>query len=510
MTFSARCLWSSCWLLALGVLLAYPGDIWAGVEQVTLYPQGASVLERVDLDKEQSQVELVLPGEARKDTLRVRAGEGEVQGVSMQREERRADPKRIGKLKRRIEELKKKKAKVENDLERVGKLVAFYEDKVSAETKGAKETAEMAELLDESLEGFYGKRLSSRQRRKEIESELREARNRLEELTGKEETIWLVRVYLDEAMPEGSSLEYSYYLDSASWSPEYTLNALPEEDQVDLVWRAQVVQRSGSDWSDADLRVATASRRFRPDPPQVREWVIRPARPERAKKMAEDAQALSARAGKKEAPQELQRERAFFADIYKLGRKDLPAGEKQRLTLERLSLSAAFVHLLRPLDARECFIRAKIQSEERMRLPEGKAALELEGAYVGRSSFSMRGKEAIVSFGPDRDVLSDVKRLTKKGGKQGFFQGEKTYQWGWRCTIANTRDQAIRLRLELPWPRLRSDEIELEPLHDFTKEDVREHKAVKKMDIAASSNATVEYGVRIVYPKDMDLDFGRF
>ncbi len=493
--------------LILGAHLLAAAPVFGSVERVTLYPRGASVLQRVDLEKERSQVELFLPGEARKDTLRVRSGAGRVQGVSVKKDQRGADPERIAELKRRIEELERKKAQTRNDLERLGKLIAFYEDKVSAETKGAKQTAEMADLLDESLKGLYGKRLASRQRRDEIKSELREARKRLKELTGMSESIWRVRVHLEEALPEGATLEYSYYLDSASWSPEYTLNALPEEDRVDLVWRAQVVQRSGSDWRDADLRVATASRSFRTDPPQVREWVIRPAR---AQKMAGDAEALSAQARQKEAPQEPQRERAFSADIYELGRRNLPAGDKQRLTLRRLSLPADLVHLLRPLDGRECFIRANIRSEERMRLPQGKASLELEGTYVGQSAFSMRGKEATVSFGVDRDVVAEVARLTKRGGKQGFFQGEKTYQWGWRFTIANTRDQAIRLRLELPWPRLRSDEIELEPLHDFSEEDVREHRAVKELDLSASSNATVEYGIRIVYPKEMELDFGRF
>jgi len=494
-------------LLIQAILLLAAGPVFGAVERVTLYPQGASVLERAELQKERSSAELILPGEARRDTLRVRTEAGSVQGVSVQKDERGADPERVAELRRRIEELERKKAETQNDLERVGKLIAFYEDKVSAETKGAEETAEMADLLDRSLEGLYGKRLSSGQKREEIESDLREARKRLKELTGREKSIWRVRVHLEEALPEGSVIEYSYYLDSASWSPEYTLNALPEEDRVDLVWRAQVVQRSGSDWSDADLRVATASRSFRTDPPQVREWVIRPAKP---RKMAGDAEALSAQARQEKAPQKQQRERTFSGDVYELGQRDLPAGEKQRLTLRRLGFSADLVHLLRPLDSRECFIRANIRSEERMRLPKGKAALELEGTYVGQSAFSMRGQEATVSFGVDRDVSAEVARLTKKGGEQGFFRGEKTYQWGWRFTIANTRDQAIRLRMELPWPRLRSEEIELEPLHDFSEDDMREHRAVKEMDLSASSNATVEYGIRIVYPKEMELDFGRF
>lgn len=493
--------------LALAAPLVAPIPSSGAVERVTLYPRGASVLERMELEKERSRVELILPGEARKETLRVRPGSGGLQDVSMERDERGTDPERIAGLKRRIEELERKKAETENDLERVGKLIAFYEDKVSAETKGAKETAEMADLLDRSLQGLYGKRLESRQRRDEIESELREARKRLEELTGRSESIWRVRVDLEEALPRGSGIEYSYHLESASWSPEYTLNALPEKDRVDLVWRAQVVQRSGSDWRDADLRVATASRSFRIDPPQVREWVIRHAR---AEKLAGDAEALSSRVRQKEASREPQRERAFSADIYELGRKDLPAGEKQRLTLRKTRLPADFVHLLRPLETQDCFIRANIRSEERMRLPRGKAALELEGVYVGQSAFSMRGDQATVSFGVDRDVSAEVARLTKKGGRQGFFQGERTYQWGWRFTIANTRDREIRLRMELPWPRLRSEEIELEPLHDFSEEDVRGHRAVKEMDLSASGNATVEYGIRIVYPKDMELDFGRF
>jgi hypothetical protein len=288
------------------------------------------------------------------------------------------------------------------------------------------------------------------------------------------------------------------------------VNALPEKDRADLVWRAQVVQRSGSDWRDVALRVATATRRFRPDPPQVREWVIRPARSDKASRAHKALSADGTAPKRAEAAQAPKRDRDYSGDVYELGRVDFPAGEEQRLILRRIGLPARFIHLVRPLETPECFIRAELRSKERMRLPRGEAALELEGAYVGRSAFSMRGKEATVSFGADRDVAAEVTRLTKKGGKQGFFQGEKTYQWGWRFKIANTRDQAIRLRLELPWPRLRSEAIELEPLHDFSEEDVQEHRAVKELDVAASSNATVEYGVRIVYPKDMELDLGRF
>jgi len=497
-----------CFLLPAALLLV-PASLFGAVERATFYPQGASVQGRVELEKKRSRIELILPGEARRDTLRVRTGEGDVESVSLSRDEHKADPEAIAELKRRIRELEGKKAKTENDLARVGKLIAFYEGKVSAETKGAKETAEMAELLDDSLEGLYAKRHSFGEKQSDIKTELQEARKRLEELTGQEDTIWRVKVRMEEALPRGSNLEYSYYLGSASWSPEYTLRALPDEDRVDLVWRARVVQRSGLDWEDAELRVATATRRFRPDPPQIREWIIRPVRSD---KVSRAQKALSAEAVKEraDAAQAPERERSYSGDVYELGSVDLPAGEKRRLTLRRIGFPARFIHLLRPLETQECFIRAEIRSKDRMRLPQGEASLELDGTYVGRSTFSMRGRETTVTFGTDRDVEAEVVSLTKKGGKQGFFQGEKTYQWGWRFTIANTRDRAIRLRLELPWPRLRSEEIELEPLHDFSVKDVQEHRAVKELDLLPSSNATVEYGIRVVYPKEMELDFGRF
>ncbi len=99
------------------------------------------------------------------------------------------------------------------------------------------------------------------------------------------------------------TLELSYFVPGASWTPAYTVR-VDRADSVTLLRRARVVQRTGEDWSKVPLSLSTTDPSFRAGPEALRSWRIRErpappeiARPAFAKSVASGADLLDADSG---------------------------------------------------------------------------------------------------------------------------------------------------------------------------------------------------------------------
>ena len=422
------------------------------------------------------------------------------------------DEARIKEVRDRLEALEIKARDLADA--RAGHLAAadYWRAQAQAEAGSANEARSMAQLLRDGLYAQLAKASALEREKAALDKDIVELRKRLDDLTGGAETLWRVQARLSG--PGGGAvtkavLEYSYLARNCGWTPACTLDARPARDVVDLTWEATVHQTTGRDWDRAEVVLATARFSGGATPPELRPWVIGPARPvlmrqanakvmlDMAAPMAEESMAAGA-----EPPAQ----RHLVFDEYALGPVSLASGGSRRVTLRTASWKAAFDWLVRPQQAPRAFLRASVSLDEAPRIPAGQASFLLDGALVRRRSFELYAKDFELYFGADPQVAVAVDLLDRTEGTAGFVSGRKTMDWRWRLTVTNAKSVPVSVRVEDAMPRPAAEKIEVTP--SLPGAAVEDRVAAWTLDLAPGAERTVEYGYAVSWPKDMDVDLG--
>lgn len=494
---------------------------------VTLYPEDAKITERAAVDLTASgeaySARFFLPIHAVTDTLTVSTDPSDnlwISSVSVEPETLPAEDN-IQALKARLKDLNRQKTEYENRIKAANACVAFWQNQSghtpetidnveSVEKLGAAIKKGVTEASDEMI-GFNASL-------EETNEQIIIVQDELNKLTGAAQKRWAATVYLTgkSGRPPGkpASLTISYHIRNCGWQPSYTLNAHPEKSAVALKWVAGITQNTGMDWSDVRLTIATNQAVTRPEPPDIREWIIQPAAPvalreSRVMKSAMPAAApqMADEALMAGAPPAPERETGYLFDTYDLGRRTINAGGTRRVTIRELDLKADFSYLTRPQETPQAFLSAAldIKDDEFLQLPQGEATYLIDSAFVGMRPFSMTDKTQKLFFGPDPQVVVETDLLEKKSGEKGFLSDKKSWQWGWKVTVNNLKPHPISVIMEDAYPQVRDERIKLtENFAGITpkKEDNRLKWA---FPVAPKTKVAAEYGFAITYPEDMKV-----
>jgi uncharacterized protein (TIGR02231 family) len=191
-------------------------------------------------------------------------------------------------LRHRVHELGELMRRLEADRERTGARVAVLEQLLEelrrdiAEGAGAGEadperwTAELDRAYDEHTRHTDTLRLLLR-RIARTRTELGSAREALDE--AEEQPLVLsafvdVVIEADEPLPEGARLQLVHLTPCALWRPAYRAELSPDGTSLTLQCDAVAWQRTGEDWTGADLSFSTARTTLAAEPPHLGEDVL--------------------------------------------------------------------------------------------------------------------------------------------------------------------------------------------------------------------------------------------
>ncbi len=66
----------------------------------------------------------------------------------------------------------------------------------------------------------------------------------------------------------------SYYLYSGGWTPFYDIRAKDTKSNVEIAYKANVLQRTGTDWENVDMKLSSASPNFTNTLPELASWQL--------------------------------------------------------------------------------------------------------------------------------------------------------------------------------------------------------------------------------------------
>lgn len=508
-------------VLCLTLVLVCPVAALARPVEAVLFPQGAKVTEQETLNVQDAQRGLAavfsLPVQADPDTMTLAVTDGayQVLDVAWDRVAMR-DEDKIAALRQQLEDMMVKRSGISARITALDAQIGFWTTAKKGEDLSAQQALALSEAMGRAIEDAGSRKSAAQRELEEIEKQIKQIEEQLRRAAGAAEQQWRVTVNLSGTGPGSVTLKYAYYMDGCGWSPAYRLNARPKEALVEFNWDAWAWQSSGRDWTGVDLSLATLRPRSVIEPPRIPDWIIRPMpevlyetradleRKKSAPRVMEAEEMVGAAAP---APEPVEEKQSTFS-LWRLGRRDLPAGDEQRIKVQSLEFKAEFTHLARPSRTEQTFIRADLKLPEARNIPSGEAVYMIDGQVLGKRSFSLAGDEKAVYFGADPLVSAVSELKVKKAGEAGIISSRRTRVWEWEVKVKNSHEYPVQVRLEEPKPVSRHEDIELKIKHRPEPDGEEKNLYVWKLQLAPGGEETLTFRVEMKAPEDMDVDFG--
>lgn len=345
-----------------------------------------------------------------------------------------------------------------------------------------------------------------------------------------------VRIDLSSPAATSATFRVSYAVRDARWVPLYDARldtgSNDRKPALELVRRAEIVQRTGEDWANVALAVSTVRTARGGSAPNLSPLIVNfpePAPPPRPMPMAASPPA-SSYAAPEMLKRQMQRsdaavqveERAAeietggFQAVFRIpGRVSLGAGEGAR-SLRIAALTAAPQLLVRsaPVTDATAYLEAAFKQTDEAPLLPGRVSLYRDGTFVGRGQMALAQKDEMVrlGFGADEQVKVERTVSRKNEGSTGIISTSKTDEREFKISVRNGHASPISVTIEEQLPVSENADIQVEMLPSSTQptqRDVRDQRGVLAwaMDLRAGEARDIKFGWRVKWPGDKTVTY---
>jgi uncharacterized protein (TIGR02231 family) len=345
-----------------------------------------------------------------------------------------------------------------------------------------------------------------------------------------------VTVALDAPGATSGKLTVTYRVAGAAWTPLYDARldtgARDRKPSLDLVRRAQVVQRTGEDWSGVALTVSTIRASRGTAAPVVNPILVNLVDPAELAARAQASAAMDARkaeegaVARRAAPmiaaapppvpaaeQVAQVESGAFQASFRVpGTVDVPAdGSSRSFALSTRKLEPGLLAKAAPALDETAYLEVSFPNDEDVPLLPGEVSLHRDGTYVGRGRFALvaPGDKAELGFGADDRVKVTRIPLRRRDTDPSWIGNSRSEQREFRTTVKNLHDIPLRISVidQLPVPENSSITVEPVNLTPPTEKSVADKRGVMgwTWDYAPGEQKEIRVGWRMKWPADREL-----
>ena len=344
-------------------------------------------------------------------------------------------------------------------------------------------------------------------------------------------------VDLSVDLPTDGTLKLVYRVAGAGWEPAYdarlATGAGGGKASLELVRRATVSQRSGEDWTGAQIVLSTTRAKGGAQAPEVQTqratfWeppvVFAPSAglaqspPRMAKSMAAPQTADSA-APPPLAAQEQQASldaTAWQVSFVVPGRVDVPGdGSARSLRVSTTSYAPDLLVKTAPALEPTAYLQARIVNAEDAPLLPGAVNISRDGAFVGVSRIGLvaPGDAVEVGFGADDRVKVTRVPVRRRENEPVSANQSKTEQREFRTTVKNLHDFPIKAVVvdQTPISENTAIAIDLAPATTPpTDKNVGDRRGVMDwvLDLPPGAEKSLTLAYRMKWPADRDVVFG--
>lgn len=468
---------------------------------------------------------------------------------------------------------------LKDSLDQVSDLIQFNEDEIAAyrAEEGVLNTnkdlgGESKNLTVQEIEAaatFYRKRtleikraLSKLQKEnRSLRLDVENIRYQLVELNYDEnQRSNQVIVLLDVSEEKSFTTELKYLVTDCGWAASYDLSAEDLDKQVNLVYKAQVYNNTGTAWNDVKLTLSTADPRLSAAFPDLKPWYLTHQNYARYKKgkmeyympqsMDKDYREM-ANSDLNKANQrvydnyyigdEMEQRNMLADNSFKLQQKlDPQRGQVaiKQIQISELStefeieekfscpsdakpytvgvrdyyLDATFSHITIPKLDKSAFLLAHITGWQELDLMPGPTNVYFGGQYVGVSEIDTRNVSDTLSlsFGRDEKVMV-LRKLKNEMTSKSVIGNTRKESYLYEIAVRNNRSTPINIEVYDQIPISQNSDInviidELSNGHH----DEETGEVVWKLNASSSETISRNIGYTVKYPKNVHVSVRTF
>ncbi len=343
-------------------------------------------------------------------------------------------------------------------------------------------------------------------------------------------------VIVDVEAPAASkaSITVTYQVRGASWRPAYDVKLTTDKGakaQMELVRRALVRQRTGEDWSNAEIAVSTSRPGRGVKAPDVFTerlafFDVQAMERDRAKGAAQrDSASRQAMVAASPAPPAsapmvaaVEREAVLEAGDYEAvfripGRIDLASdGSERSLRIGSRQITADLSVRAAPAFDPTAYLEASFVNAEEAPILPGEISIQRNGVFVGRGQLNMvaPGAATRIGLGADERVKIERKPVSRKENEPTWFGQTKQEVREFRTTVQNLHTFPIKAFIVDRIPISENSAITIEQLAATTAPNDKTVEGRRGVlgwtfDIAPNETKEIRLAYRMRWPADRDV-----
>ncbi|HEY9728483.1 MAG TPA: mucoidy inhibitor MuiA family protein [Chroococcales cyanobacterium] len=455
---------------------------------------------------------------------------------------------RVAQLARAIQQLKKRKRIIQNQLASrqlprrfiqilTEKSVQYFSRSLSQKTVGLHETDEFLNFLERRYRADIDAIAQYQEQQQKLDRELEVLQQQLEQVKHpRPKESWSIIVTVATAVAGDLDLDVSYVVDRASWTPLYDLHTSSSGDRLTLSYLAQVKQTTGEDWLGAALTLSTAKPGLGTLPPKLEPWYIEVPRPLLSPSaLPAPASALSRSEAKKRQLAASQEDDVIdMNDITMIaepialetvaaavskeggvitfqldGNSNIPSdGAPHKVTIFSDDYPSRPEYIAIPKLVSFAYLQAAVTNPSTgATLLPGKANIFRENTFVGTTELEniSPGQEFKLNLGID-EGLKIQRDLVERQVDKKLIGNQCRTTYAYRLAIANLQDVPTSLTLKEQLPVSRDEKIKVRLTQTNPKIQLGEMGLLEwKIDLPAQHKREISYQFVIEHPPDYSI-----
>ena len=332
----------------------------------------------------------------------------------------------------------------------------------------------------------------------------------------------VVTVSADE--PVTGTVELSYMVSNAGWTPSYDLRSGSTSGPVQLTYKANVFQSTGEEWENVTLKLSTGNPNRSSTKPELPVWYLNYYFPKQT--LRGESNEMPAMMLDEVATKDLRKKMedlgpaqsaANYTQIVetmtnvlfdvKLAYSIPSDGVAHVVPVKTDELPASYVHYLVPKLDREAFLLAQVTGWEQLNLLPGSATIFFEGTYVGQTMLNPMVLDDTLELAMGRDHGITVTRnrlpVTEKNKLLG---NEITKTITYELKMKNSKSGKINLVIQDQVPVTQNKDIKVE-MKDGGKADYNSSTGMLRWESTLNSreNKSFSFTYAVTYQKGMQL-----
>jgi uncharacterized protein (TIGR02231 family) len=318
-------------------------------------------------------------------------------------------------------------------------------------------------------------------------------------------------------------IDISYLSPSCSWTPYYDLRAENINSDINLIYKAQVVQYTGVDWKKVKLTLSSGVPNQDNQAPLLTAWRLvygyqydlnvrggRARYDNRNQAMSNTIQAAP-------VMESATAEGVVISDMAVINDNqlnisfdiDMPYdilsnSKVHSVNLKEMKLPVRYKYYSVPKIEKEAFLLAELSDYSKYNLLRGEANIIFEDMYIGKTMIDPNQTTDTLNLSMGRDKKISVKRekIVDKSGTK-FLSSYKSQTFTYDLTLRNGKKEAVDLILKDQYPLSSDRDIEIELLQsDNAKVNTESGVLTWMLKLAPNETKKIRISYSVKYPKD--------